>query len=230
MSTTTHSVERHLLIGPAAYDATIRKFIPFYEEMLATAVELLRDLMPKAARVLDLGGGTGALTQAIGAAFPDATLTLLDVDREMLAQASMRLKALGPRLSLLHGSFAEALPESDAIVASLALHHIRELDAKAAVYANIQAALPPGAPFLSLDATLSDDPKLNALAFERWAKAMGAHGISPDRAYAHFAEWAGEDRYVSLPDELDALRRAGFRHPEVFWRRGPVAIFGALGG
>ena len=37
----THSVKRHLDVDAERYDAQIRRFIPHYDDMLATGVELL---------------------------------------------------------------------------------------------------------------------------------------------------------------------------------------------
>jgi hypothetical protein len=61
----THSVRRHLDVGAERYDAEIRRFIPHYDEMIATGVEVLAALAPAAEHVLDLGGGTGALSCAV---------------------------------------------------------------------------------------------------------------------------------------------------------------------
>src|SRR5262245_14631028 len=77
----THSVKRHLDVDADAYDAEIRRFIPYYDDMLATGVELLASLAPPAAHVLDLGGGTGALSAAVLRRLPEARVTVLDVDR-----------------------------------------------------------------------------------------------------------------------------------------------------
>jgi hypothetical protein len=53
---------------------------------------------------------------------------------------------------------------------------------------------------------------------------VAEQGIMNVEARGHFADWAGEDRYFSLDDELVALRRAGFAEVECFWRRGAMAI------
>ena len=66
-----HSVKRHLDVGADAYDVEIRRFIPHYDEMLTTGVELLATLAPPVAHVLDLGGGTGALSAAVLRALPE---------------------------------------------------------------------------------------------------------------------------------------------------------------
>jgi tRNA (cmo5U34)-methyltransferase len=219
-----HSVKRHLDVDADAYDVAIRRFIPHYDEMLATGVELLASLAPPGARVLDLGGGTGALSAAVLAGAPHARVTVLDVDGAMLAEAGRRLAGFGERVEFREASFLDPLPAADAVVASLALHHVHDLGAKTGLYRAIHAALAPGGVFLNLDAAITEDPRLNALTFDRWAAGMAEHGITDAEARGHFAAWAGEDRYFPLDEELAALRRAGFAEVECFWRRGASAI------
>jgi SAM-dependent methyltransferase len=223
-----HSVEHHLRVAYADYDRAIRTLVPHYDEMLATGLELLAALAPSDARVLDVGGGTGALSEAVLRGLPGVSVTLLDIDPQMLAQARARLAPFGPRVTLQEGSFHDPLPPSDAVVASLALHHIGDLDTKMRLYAVIRDSLAVGGLFLNLDATVSADPAITAHTFARWAAFMGEHGIDEATARRHFAEWAVEDRYFSLHQELGALARAGFAEPECFWRRGSQTIYGGL--
>jgi tRNA (cmo5U34)-methyltransferase len=223
-----HSVKRHLDVDADAYDVVIRRFIPYYDDMLATGVELLGALAPPDAHVLDLGGGTGALSATVLGNLPEARVTLLDVDRAMLGEARRRLAPFEDRVEFREGSFLDPLPAADAVVASLALHHIHDLAAKTDVYRAIHDALAPGGVFLNIDAAITEGPRLNALTFRRWAAGMAEHGISEDEARGHFAAWADEDRYFPLDEELAALRRAGFAEVECFWRRAASAICCAL--
>jgi tRNA (cmo5U34)-methyltransferase len=224
----THSVKRHLDVDAEGYDAQIRRFIPHYDDMLATAVEVLRALVQPDAHVLDLGGGTGALSAAVLEGLPGARVTVLDVDVQMLDEARRRLAPFGERVSFHEGSFLDPLPGADAIVASLALHHVHDFARKTELYGAIREALEPGGLFLNLDAAISEDPRLKAVVFDRWAAQMAAHGIPNDEARGHFAAWADEDRYFPLDEELAALRRAGFAEVECFWRRAASAICAGL--
>jgi len=223
-----HSVKRHLDVSADVYDVEIRRFIPDYDDMLATGVQLLGALAPAAADVLDLGGGTGALSAAVLAALPDARVTVLDVDRAMLREARRRLARFGDRVEFREASFLDPLPAADAVMASLALHHVHDLGVKTDLYRAIHAALAPGGVFLNLDAAMTEGPRLNALVFQRWAARMAEHGITEAEARGHFAAWADEDRYFPLDEELAALRRAGFAEVECFWRSGASAICCAL--
>jgi tRNA (cmo5U34)-methyltransferase len=223
-----HSVKRHLDVDADGYDVEIRRFIPHYDDMLATGVELLAALAPPGAHVLDLGGGTGALSAAVLRGLPESRVTVVDVDSAMLGEARRRLARFGDRVEFREASFLDPLPAADAVMASLALHHVHDLGAKTDLYRAIHAALVPGGVFLNLDAAITEGPRLNALTFERWAVRMAGHGISEAEARGHFSAWADEDRYFPLDAELAALKRAGFAEVECFWRRGASAICCAL--
>jgi tRNA (cmo5U34)-methyltransferase len=219
-----HSVKRHLEVDAESYDVQIRRFIPHYDDMLATGVELLAALAPSDGHVLDLGGGTGALSAAVLEGLPGVRVTVLDVDPEMLGEARRRLVGYGDRVAFHQGSFLDPLPAADAVVASLALHHVHDLGSKTQLYRVIRDALGPCGVLLNLDAAVTEDKRLNGVVFDRWAARMGDHGITDTRARAHFAAWSQEDRYFPLDAELHALREAGFDEVECFWRRGPSAI------
>jgi tRNA (cmo5U34)-methyltransferase len=224
----THSVKRHLDVDAYGYDVQIRRFIPYYDDMLATGVELLAALAPASGHVLDLGGGTGALSAAVLEGLPGVRVTVLDVDRDMLGEARRRLSGYGERVAFKEGSFLDPLPSADAVVASLALHHVHDLQTKTELYHVIHDALSRGGVLLNLDAAVSEDTRLNALVFDRWAHRMNEHGITDSQARGHFAAWADEDRYFPIEVELGALREAGFDEVECFWRRGASAITCAL--
>jgi tRNA (cmo5U34)-methyltransferase len=220
----THSVKRHLDIDAADYDVQIRRIIPHYDDMLATGVELLATLTQPNAHVVDLGGGTGALSAAVLRGLPQARVTVLDIDPDMLAQARRRLAEFGDRVAFREGSFYDSLPAADAVVASVALHHVHDLEQKVEVYRAVHAALEPGGVFLNLDAAVSDGPRLRARAVDGWVGHMGDHGIPEAEARRRIAAWADEDRYFPLDSELAALRRAGFSEVECPWRRGFSSI------
>ena len=224
----THSVKRHLDVDAHGYDVQIRRLIPYYDDMLATGVELLGALAPPAGHVVDLGGGTGALSAAVLDGLPGVRVTVLDIDPDMLTEARRRLSGYGERVTFKERSFLDPLPSANAVVASLALHHVHDLQAKTDLYRAIHDALSPGGVLVNLDAAVSKGATLNALVFDRWARRMSEHGITESQARGHFAAWSDEDRYFPLEVELGALREAGFDEVECFWRRGASAITCAL--
>jgi tRNA (cmo5U34)-methyltransferase len=215
-----HRVLDHLGLQAEQYDATIRRYIPHYDQMIGTVVGLAHG------DVIDLGTGTGALAAAILAAQPTSRAKLVDIDPAMLEAARPRVARFGTRAELVHASFDAALPPCDAIVASLALHHVPEPGRKCALYARIHDALRPGGVLLVADAVVHEAGAEREASFRVWSAWMASHGIAQSEADALFAKWAGEDRYYPLATELRLLADAGFARPECFWKYGPMAVYG----
>ncbi|HWU87869.1 MAG TPA: class I SAM-dependent methyltransferase [Kofleriaceae bacterium] len=227
---TEHRVSAHLGVDAATYDAAIRRFIPGYEAMIGQVISILDESLGERPLVVDLGAGTGALAGAILDGIPRARVVLVDIDPDMLAVAAARVGAHGDRAELRRTSFDDALPPCDAVVASLSLHHVPELERKRALYARIHAALRPGGVFLSADATVHEVGPEKERTFRAWAAGMARAGIAAAEAEALFAQWAGEDRYYPLAAELELLASAGFPRPECFWKLGASTVFGGFRG
>lgn len=220
-----HSVSSHLRLDTAEYDRIIRTYIPYYDESRAAQLDLLAGALgDRRARIIDLGGGTGSLAEAILDRFAQCSVMVHDIDREMLVVARSRLARFGGRVELALSSFADPLPRVDAVLAAFALHHIPTVQEKAIVYRRIREALAPGGVFLNADAV--SGPFWDSLRDE-WARFMAGQGFTLDQAYGNLEAWAAEDTYFSVFDELRAMSQGGFEQPECFWRRGPIAILGA---
>lgn len=219
------SVAGHLRIELEAYDASIRAFVPGYEAMLRAAAAALAELPAPVPDIVDLGIGTGALADACLAVRPDARLTGIDADAGMLAAARERLGG-GPAVRLIEGDFLEtALPECDAIVASLALHHVPTAGAKRAFYGGCAEALRPGGVLVSADRFLAGKPGVDAADREAWLAHLES-SFTRGEAEGHLRAWAEEDTYFPLEDELEWLRSAGLA-PQVRWRETGFAVLAA---
>ena len=223
-----HSVQTHLGTPATEYDRAIRTFIPGYEELLSTIAKWVSQIIPADGKVVDLGGGTGALTEVVVGTLPNVRIEVWDVDPKMLTVAQDRLRRFGERVTLREKSFYENLDTCDAVIATLSLHHIRTLDAKSAVYTNIFEALSPGGIFLNGDCTLDSTEPTRTVMVRYWLDFMAKHGITEAEGRRHLADWAAEDTYQQTFDELRILSQAGFRRPEVYWREGPFAVYGGI--
>jgi ubiquinone/menaquinone biosynthesis C-methylase UbiE len=83
-----HSVEGHLKVRVEDYDTEIRRLVPAYDPMRQVQLNVLALVLGKSGgRVLDLGGGTGALAAAVAARFPAVKVEIWDTDPAMLALA-----------------------------------------------------------------------------------------------------------------------------------------------
>jgi len=224
-----HSVEGHLQLRIDEYDRRIRTLVYAYDEMRAEQLKLLGRCLPAGGGlVLDLGGGTGALAAAIATHFPQVRVRVLDTDPAMLAFARARCAPFGDRVKLIEKSFATPLPGCDAVVACIALHHVKDMAVKGRIYRNIFDALRPGGVFANADALMDPRPGPRSHYFDVWSRFQQSHGFSEAEARQHFASWAGEDCYTSLSVEMKLLADAGFAEPDCFWRSEQQGVFGAI--
>ena len=218
----SHSVRRHLRVEVDAYDRAIRRFVPGYEEMIRVAAAQV-GAAGEGRIVLELGAGTGALSEAILANESVGAVELVDVDAEMLSRARARLARFGGRARFRTASWDDPLPPCDAVAASLTLHHIPSMDRKRALYRRVAAALPPGGAFVNADATMPAAPREREAARRAWTAHMASRGIGAAEARRRLAEWAEEDTYFPLEDELAAMEAAGFEARRV-WSEPPISV------
>jgi tRNA (cmo5U34)-methyltransferase len=223
-----HSVQAHLGVAVSDYDRIIRTFIPGYEQMLETICWWLSKVIPHGGTIIELGGGTGALAHAVLTKLPEVRMEIWEIDVNMLAVAAERLQKFSTRVTLREKSFAERLDQCDAVIATLSLHHISTLEAKRAVYQNIFDALTSGGIFLNGDCTIDATEPAHSVNVRYWLDFMAMHGISEEEGRKHLDKWSKEDTYQQIYDELAALAQAGFQRPDVFWKQGPFAVYGAI--
>lgn len=218
------SVSQHLNIKLSEYDQRIRTFIPNYEEMLNEVAALVALIKKPQPTVIDFGIGTGALAARCLRFLPQARLIGIDADPDILALARRRLaRKHVQKLTLQQGDFLTMiLPRCDAVVATLALHHIHAMNAKRRFYTQCFAALRRGGILATGDCFMAENPTLTQRYMEIWAKHLRQF-YSWRQTQSFFAAWAVEDVYFPLREEIDMLSAAGFE-VEVTWRRPPFAV------
>jgi len=216
------SVASHLHIRLDDYDARIRTFIPGYEQMLDAGANALAALDARDPVIVDLGTGTGAFAARCISVRSDAKLVAIDEDAAILDIARQRLAAAGAVASFVHTSFVDAtLPQCDAIVASLALHHVRTAERKQQLYRDCYGALAHNGLLIVVDCCVSADARLAQLERQAWRDHL-RRSYSEAETEEYFAAWASEDVYFPLTQELAMMREAGFA-PDVTWRIAPFA-------
>lgn len=217
----THSVRKHLRLEVDEYDSAIRRFIPGYEDMLSVAADAVAAARPS--RVVDLGAGTGGLSEALLEREEIGLVELIDVDREMMDQARSRLRRFPERARFTLRSYDEPFDACDAFAASLSLHHLPTLEVKTGLFERAFEALSVGGVLVNADANMPAGAGDRRRLYRVWADHLVASGIEEERAWAHFDEWAEEDTYLPIEAEIGALRHVGFKAERV-WQNGPIGV------
>lgn len=212
----------------ATYDQARRRLVPCFDAFYGTAAELVARTVPlssatAAPRVLDLGAGTGLLSEQILARVPAARPTLLDGSADMLARAASRLSVHAPELVV--ADFSAPLPAGpfDAVVSALAIHHLDDA-AKRDLFARIHAVLTPGGVFVNAEQIQGRDAAEQAVfesAHLDGARALGSSEIE----IAEAVDRMKIDRCAPLDAQLRWLAEAGFSRAGAYFHWFRFAVY-----
>ena len=102
-------------------------------------------------RVLEIGGGSGAMAAELLTRYPEVTVTVTDFDQAMVDDAASRLRPYGERVEVRQAD-ATALPFShetfDTVVSFIMLHHTIEWEK---ALAEATRVLRPGGKLIAYD-------------------------------------------------------------------------------
>ena len=203
------------------YDAARRRLVPVFDTFYGMAVQALELGPTPIARVLDLGAGTGLLSERVLAARPGAEVVLLDGAPAMLDEARARL---GDRARYVVRDLTEPLPEGpwDAIVSALAIHHLTDA-AKADLFTRARAALSRGGVFINAEQVAGPTPALEAHNLHRHEQAARALGTD-DAEWDAAVDRMRHDRKVTVEWHLERFREAGFADADCLFKDHSFAV------
>lgn len=211
------------------YDRQIRQSIPFYDDVQATVLRVVRESVDEPRRILDLGVGTGNLAGALLEAVPGAHLTGVDLVPSFLALAGRRLAKYEGRVTLREADVVdfELAPDAyDVIVTSFVFHHLSDED-KRRLYARIHDALAAGGVFLNADFVDSASAYWSAAFDTLRIGHMRDAGCSEDDIRSRYIDHRKLEIPVPMEVQLGWLREAGLEDAECFWKYLNLAVFGA---
>jgi tRNA (cmo5U34)-methyltransferase len=199
---------------------------------------LLAELLPfatdEAFTFVDLGAGTGAAARTIMDYFPAASAILADYSEQMMAQGAKELAPYAGRyryveFNLARGGAwpADISSKVDAVVTSLAVHHLND-DRKRELFQEILDHLVPGGWFLNYDPVATADPVVQAA----WHRVEDRRDTSAADKRNHRSpeeqlRFENHTRYmIALDPQVAFLREAGFEGVDVYWRELDYAIYG----
>jgi ubiquinone/menaquinone biosynthesis C-methylase UbiE len=211
----------------AEYDDFIRRVVPRYDDQLD---HLFAYLPERADHVLELGCGTGNVSLRLAARWPGARFTFVDAAPEMTDVTRARLAAEQPqtaeRSRFVVARFEEMELERatyDVAVASLSLHHVRDV---ATVYPRLAPALARGGRLMMLDGVRAATSAEHDTHMELWASFWVGRLSDEERAEVveHIRQ---HDVYRTRAEHFSLLEDAGFLDPDCLWRDGIFTLITA---
>jgi tRNA (cmo5U34)-methyltransferase len=207
----------------AVYLTYADAFVPRRREQSSAVLDLLR--AAPGHRLLELGCGDGRLTEELMESMPGIHVTAIDAAPEMLSQARERLARFAGRLEIRQAVIEDSTSFSpggyDAVVTSLALHHLDDR-AKRATYQDIIRALRPGGAFVMADLIRPAGAAALTMATRQWDAEVSHAGHAAAEAFARttwntFRFPDPADRPAAVSEHLRWLEQAGFAAVDVCW-------------
>ncbi|MBE8523941.1 class I SAM-dependent methyltransferase [Amycolatopsis sp. H6(2020)] len=214
------------------------------------AVEAMTADLDRPRRILDLASGPGSISLRVLKRWPDAEVTLVDLDPVLLtiARASVGGRIVSADLRSPDWCTALAGPGFDAVLTMTSLHWLTA-DRITQLYGEVRSLLRPGGLFVNIDEMVDEriptlTEQLTRLAARRRTARYSAAAVLPwDRWWEHVAEdpvlgsltaqrlalFGGEhiDAEWTPPASwhIRVLEDTGFREAGLLWRarRGSAA-------
>jgi SAM-dependent methyltransferase len=224
------------------------------EERFAAMLDAVSSAVGSRFRFLDVGSGTGSLSERVLRRFSGARGVAVDFDPVLLKLARVGLRPWAARLrwaevDLRRSDWSHALPAGrfDAAISTTALHWLAPTDL-ARVYRDIARRLRRGGIFLNGDAIAfpATEPELAKVAravrfrgrpdrwagpWERWWAAIEKDPRFTAEVELRRVRFPGGHTHVpptDLPGHFRRLRAAGFREVDLVWSRGANRVLAAI--
>jgi tRNA (cmo5U34)-methyltransferase len=217
----------------------VRSGIPLAAEQIDALLRIVRQVLPRVERLLDVGCGDGILGRAVMAEQPNARGVFLDFSDPMLEAAR---KKADPRRAtfvvqdLAARNWAQAVRDQapfDLVVSGLAIHHLPD-QRKRELYQDIFDLLRPGGLFLHLEHVAPHSQWAKEAFDEMFVDCLWSHHRQQGGAKTReevAAQWYNRpDKSDNILAPLDLqcqwLEEIGFRDVDCFLKIFQLALFG----
>ncbi len=210
----------------AVYDRARRQLVPCFDDFYGTAVESIPYGRDAAIRVLDLGAGTGLLSDMVARAFLRASISLVDLSPEMVGVARWRFAGEPSRFYVRVMDYTrELLPgRYEAVVSALSIHHL-DASEKRDLFRKVYSVLCDGGVFINADQVLGSTPEIEARYRAAWLRQVRERGVS-EGDLAAALERMKEDKSSTLEEQKAWLEEASFEQVDCLYKSYSFAVYG----
>lgn len=200
------------------YTDMLDRAVPKYRKMLWLMLHYIPDnFKPK--RILELGSGTGNLTELILEKFPDAEITVVDISEKILEECKARFRS-STSIKYDQSDFKEIdfIPESfDLVLSSIAIHHIEDAD-KQILFKKIYSYLKPKGIFTYLDQCMGETSEIYQKNMEKWKIEAFKLGSTDDNWKTWMDHQDQHDFHATVRNQIKWLEDSSFKKIDILWR------------
>ena len=215
------------------FDSLMMKVIPYYSEMITALSLAIPFNTDETIKVLDLGCGSGNISKTVKERFPQAKIKCIDMEENMIEMTRSKLSKFSD-IEYQVGDFSKLHfnKEYNVVVSSLALHEVETDEKKKQIYTGIYDALQEDGVFYNADRVLGSNNYLTQVNLNKWRnhllKYFTADEIEKRWIPTNYEDLSHKISMEPLMEQLDWLRKIGFKDVDVIWKYYEGAVFGGL--
>lgn len=203
-----------------AFDAHVRKSVPFYEELQRMVVELSDYFVRDQSTIYDLGSSTGATLDLLAtrhAAKENAQFIGVDLSESMVREAQQHIQRSNVRFFHKNVLDVEFSPPANFIVSLYTLQFLM-LAERRALLARVHAGLIEGGALLIAEKTRAENSLFEDMWLELYWDFKRRQGLTPEQILEKANSLRGVLNPLTTEENVDLLFQTGFRRVEVFFK------------
>lgn len=199
------------------YDARREFIIPELRQFYGVAVWAAESVKSPPV-ILDLGAGTGLMSEFLLQKFPDAQITLMDFSEPMLEVARKRFLGMD-NIRIIVGDYRSVSLGGpyDIVCSALSIHHLETLEKKR-LFRTIYDSLVHEGIFVNADQAEGETLYFNARNKEYWIDFIKSGPLYRSEHDPILIQRSQLDKNEKLSSQLQWLRDAGFCDVDVVYK------------
>ena len=197
------------------YDTNRKEIIPHMDVYYQTAVELTKKFNNPS--ILDLGAGTGILTELLHQTHPQSRITLVDMSANMLDKAKNKFNNIDNFTYIEDNYLTMDFKDNyDIIISSLSIHHLNDKE-KYTLYRKIYQHLNNQGVFINADEVIAPTDTLEKLYVEKETTHLLKQDLTNDEK-EEILYRRTLDTPSTLKDNLTWLDDIGYENVDVIYK------------
>ncbi|MBO7718651.1 MAG: class I SAM-dependent methyltransferase [Methanosphaera sp.] len=197
------------------YDTNRKEIIPHMDVYYQTAVELTKKFNNPS--ILDLGAGTGILTELLHQSHPQSRITLVDMSANMLDKAKNKFNNIDNFTYIEDNYLTMDFKDNyDIIISSLSIHHLNDKE-KYTLYRKIYQHLNNQGVFINADEVIAPTDTLEKLYVEKETTHLLKQDLTNDEK-EEILYRRTLDTPSTLKDNLTWLDDIGYENVDVIYK------------